>query len=112
MHRSDYRQFFRIVYPWPERPRLVYRSQICEVLDCSERGIRFRVCVPPGPMVGSEIEARLCLHGGQAVRVRGQVMRVTGSEVALRLQEPGISFYLILKEQLYLRQRDREEAQV
>lgn len=110
MQHLNSRQFFRIVYPWTERPRLVYLHQICEVLDCSERGLRFRISLPPVPMVGAEIEGQLRLRGGQTLRVRGIVVRVHGPEVALRLIDPGISFYLILREQLRLRRRDDVET--
>jgi len=110
MDRPNFREFFRIVYPWDERPRFVLRSQICEVLDCSERGLRFRVESPGALAVGSEISGRLRLNRGPEVVVAGVVVRVGDGEIALSLQEPGVSFHLILKEQIRLRKAREEES--
>lgn len=111
MEYPNHREFFRIHYPWEERPRFVLHSSICEVIDCSERGLRFRLPPPSAPPVGAELSGRLRLRRGQEVAVQGVVVRVEEGEVALRLLEPGVSFYLILKEQIHLRRRRREREE-
>jgi hypothetical protein len=103
MRDENTRQHFRIVYPWQERPRFIFQRSICEVIDCSERGLRFRLTAPPFPSAGEEIEGKLRLQRGQEVSLSGMVVRVDDGEVALRLTEPGVSFYVILKEQIHLR---------
>lgn len=105
MESSDRRSFFRIAYPEHERPRLVVGSTICEVLDCSERGLLFR----PSPVeeyeVGQHLEGRLRLTGGLETPVEGEIVRVTGQAVSVKL-DVGVPFGLILKEQLHLRRPD------
>jgi hypothetical protein len=98
MVEPENREHFRITYPADERPRLVFGHRICEVLDCSERGLRFRCAFPPHP--GSEVSGRLRSPHAPDVAVRGRIVRVRGDEVALRLSEPGVPFAAVLREHL------------
>jgi len=109
MQVDNSRRHFRIVYPWEERPRFVIGNSICEVLDCSERGLRFRLPETPYPSPGDEIHGKLRLPRGNDVLISGVVVRVEAEgEIALELSDPGVSFYLILKEQIHLRKREWE----
>lgn len=105
MESSNRRGFFRIAYPEDDRPRLVLGTTICEVLDCSERGLLFRPSPSQEYAVGQEIDGRLRLTGGPETRVTGEIVRVTEEAISVKL-EVGIPFGLILKEQLHLRRAD------
>jgi hypothetical protein len=97
------RDFYRIPYPPEDRPRFVLADSICEVLDCSERGLRYRSSASYLPPVGEEISGRLRFQRGEEVWVRGGIVRVEGEEIALHLENAGIPFGTILQEQFYLR---------
>lgn len=103
MGEANRRGHYRVVYPVAERPRLVVGSHICEVLDCSERGLRFRPCGVLGPRVGDELEGRVRLLRGEEVRIQGTVLRHEPDDVTLLLRGSGIPFGAILHEQIYLR---------
>jgi hypothetical protein len=94
------REHFRVIYPEDARPRLVWGGRICEVLDCSERGLLFRSVLPPDR--GSTVRGRLRSPDVPELWVEGTVVRVLGDRVALRLREPGVPFAEILREHLRL----------
>jgi hypothetical protein len=79
------RSFPRVQYPSHLRPYLVVSGEICEVVDCSERGLRYGSSLDPRP-VGSLVNARLCLRSGLELAIRGRVIRIQGDEVALYLE--------------------------
>lgn len=101
------RATYRIVYSAGATPRvrLLGDRWQCLVADCSETGIRFirspdeRRSLVPGDRVVGEIE--FC--NGGVVEVRGHVVREQGTEIAVHLDEQGIPFPEIIREQMYLR---------
>jgi hypothetical protein len=99
---NNRRQYYRIQYPAFERPRLVSGWSITEVLECSERGIRFRTAGGP-PDEGTRVSGRVGLRHGQEVRIAGVVVWSDADEVALHLDDEPIPFLCILREHLYLR---------
>ena len=103
MRRSYERSYYRIPYPSFEGPRLVVGFHVCQVLDCSERGLRFVAPAHAVPEAGVAIRGRVRFPRGADVEVEGVVIRVDEREVALRLAEPGVPFRVILQEQIYLR---------
>jgi hypothetical protein len=99
---TNRRDHYRIYYPKTERPRFVLGSSICEVVECSEAGFRFRT--PHWlPALGAHVHGRLRLRHGADVRVEGRVARADGSTVTVQLSEQPIPFSAVLREQLYLR---------
>ncbi|HEU5170031.1 MAG TPA: PilZ domain-containing protein [Gemmatimonadales bacterium] len=82
------REHYRIEYPTAARPRLVVGGHVCEVIDLSERGIRYRAAAGVLP---------------------GVVLRLTGDQVSCRL-DAGVPFKQIVDEQRYLRDRHRGMA--
>jgi hypothetical protein len=80
------RAFPRLQYPSHLRPYLVTRHDLCEVVDCSERGVRYG-CTVELPAVGTLVSGRLCFRSGAEVSIRGRVVRVQSGEVALELDE-------------------------
>ena len=74
------RAFPRVEYPSHLRPYLQVAGETCEVVDCSEQGLRYGSAVDPRP-VGSMVNGRIRFRSGVEVAVRGRVVRVQGGEV-------------------------------
>lgn len=103
---DDYQRLsFRVEYPPLARPGLVTDSGSVPVMDCSETGLRFLALPGQLPERGAIIIGKVQFHNGGEVAVEGLVTRVQDGTVALRLEEPGIPFGVILSEQQYLRRR-------
>jgi PilZ domain-containing protein len=102
---SSRRSLYRIVYPLHERPAFEMGRFVYEVIDCSERGIRYYVQDRHVPALGTPLGGTLQFRRGGEVEVTGEVIRTRAGTVALALDAPGISFSDILAEQRYLRAR-------
>lgn len=103
MPRSYERSAYRIPYPFIESPRLIVGMQVLQVVDCSERGLRFRAPGPELPELGTRLRGRLRFPRGAEVGIEGTVVRIMDDEVALYLSDPGVPFRVILQEQIHLR---------
>ena len=99
------REVYRIVYPLEERPTFEIGRFIYEVIDCSERGIRYETKGRRVAEVGTPLGGTLQFRRGSAVDVTGEVIRTCEGTVVLVLDAPGIPFSDILAEQRYLRAR-------
>jgi len=99
------RALYRVLYPVFERPTLEVGRSLYDVIDCSERGLRFEAKDRRVPATGTVITGTLMLRRGHSIEVTGEVIRIRGSTVALSLEPPGITFGDILAEQRYLRAR-------
>jgi hypothetical protein len=98
------RAFPRVQYPSHLRPYLLIGNDICEVVDCSERGLRYGSSMDPRP-VGSLVNARICFRNGLELPVRGRVVRIQDGEIALALEPAhGIPGEVIATEEALLRQ--------
>jgi hypothetical protein len=75
------------------------------VVDCSETGVRFvRAGDERRPLViGDRVSGEIEFCNGGLVEIAGRVVRQQGNEVALHLDEQGIPFPEIIREQMYLR---------
>ncbi|HET8624959.1 MAG TPA: PilZ domain-containing protein [Gemmatimonadales bacterium] len=71
------RQHTRIHYSSAARPTLILDSGSQDVLDLSERGLRYRQDAGPEPQVGTKLEGILRLSRGETLPVRGTVVRVS-----------------------------------
>lgn len=105
MPPSSRRTLYRIVYPLHERPTFEIGRFIYEVIDCSERGIRYGIKDRRVPEVGTPLGGTLQFRRGVEVEITGEVLRTHEATVVLVLDAPGISFSDILAEQRYLRSR-------
>jgi hypothetical protein len=100
------RALYRIVYPMAERPTFRIGRYAYEVLDCSERGLRYAVKNRRIPSVGTPVAGIVVFRReGASVEITGEVIRARGEVVVLALEDPGIPFSHILAEQRYLRAR-------
>jgi hypothetical protein len=102
---SSRRALYRIVYPLHERPAFEMGRFVYEVIDCSERGIRYSVRDRRVPVLGTPLGGIVQFRRGGIVEITGEVIRTRGATVALALDAPGIPFSDILAEQRYLRAR-------
>ena len=96
---------FRVEYPLLARPQLVTEGGRVPVIDCSESGLRFLALPGQLPEVGATLIGEVQFQNGGSVKVEGIVSRVQDGTVALRLEEPGIPFGVILVEQQFLKRR-------
>lgn len=101
------REHYRISYPEAERPRFAYGAAISEVIECSERGLRFRTA-GSRPEEGVRITGRVALRHGKEARVSGVVVWSDEHIVALYLDRTPIPFLAMMREQLYLRHLKRQ----
>lgn len=100
------REHHRIQYPTEARPQFVIAGRAHEVIDLSERGVRFRAAEDVNISVDDELAGRLRFRQGEPVDVKGTVLRIAGREIAVRL-EVGVPLKVIIEEQRYLRERHR-----
>ena len=102
------RNHYRVVFPPEIRPRLLLDGPgaahaVLEVLECSERGLRFAPPVRWQHPPGAQLSGRLMFARGAEAHVAGTVQRVETGSVALLLNRRGIPLGTILDEQRYIR---------
>lgn len=70
-------------------PRLETDDRSYEVLDLSPEGVRFRTSSAMAPVVtlGHVLRAVIRFPASQSVEVSGRVLRVSGAEAAVQLEE-------------------------
>lgn len=73
------RGYERIEYPPGDRPMLLCGGVELEVVDCSERGLRYRL-VQTAPEIGSELRGRVRFPPGTEVEIEGAVLRVQSDD--------------------------------
>jgi hypothetical protein len=109
------RQHSRIHYSTVARPTLILDSGSQDVLDLSERGLRYRQDAGPEPRVGTKLEGILRLSRGETLPVRGTVVRVSHPEgldrpgvieVAAHLTDVGIPRRVIISERHVVQRPD------
>lgn len=99
------RAHYRVTYPIAERPTFAIGRSTYEVLQCSERGLRYEVPDRRFPTLGGELGGIIQFRRGARVEVAGEVTRAHGGEVVLFLRLQGIPFAEMLLEQQYLRSK-------
>ena len=102
------RNHYRVVFPPEIRPRLLLDGPgaahaVLEVLECSERGLRFAPPTRWQPQQGTALSGRLMFARGAEAAVAGTVQRVEPGSIALLLNRRGIPLGTILDEQRYIR---------
>lgn len=101
-NHKDQREFYRLEFPPPERPRLLVGRQCYEVIDCSARGVRLRVAEQPLPSLGEVVEGHLRFRRQGQLFVRGSVIRIQNGEIALHLADRDIPIALIRGEERHM----------
>jgi hypothetical protein len=93
-----------VTYPIAERPSFEIGRSKYDILQCSERGLRYEVPDRRFPTLGGEIGGVIHFRRGARVEVAGEVTG-HGGEVVLFLRLQGIPFAEMLLEQQYLRSK-------
>ena len=105
-HMSESRRaHYRVTYPMAERPSFEMGRNRYEVVQCSERGLRYEVPDSRFPALGSEVGGVIQFRRGTRVEVVGEVTRAHSGEAVLFLRMRGIPFSEMLLEQQYLRSK-------
>ena len=105
---SAERQYYRIRYPIPARPRLTIEGRTYDVLDCSERGVRYQAPPAEHPEPGSVVRGRVTFGRRAEADVAGVVVRLQGDHVVLHLTLEPIPLATVLAEQRYLLEHYRD----
>ena len=108
MDIQNRRGYYRIHFPKEVRPRLLLDAPggvhtVCEVVEVSERGLRFEAPTQWLLPVGASVSGTLAFARGAEARVAGSVIRVQEHEVALLLNRQAIPLGVVLAEQRWLR---------
>lgn len=109
------RKHYRIAFPEGERPQIRFDDDpetAHELVDCSEGGLRYLPSDGVHPTVGTERSGVLRFRRGRPIRVEGEVVRIQDGEVALQLAHDGIPFPRLWAEQMRLRSRYPQPAQL
>ena len=113
MAQQHPRMHVRLRYPPAVRPSLILESGALNVLDLSERGLRYSQDAGPEPAIGAKLEGILRLSSGETLPVRGTVVRVFHPdspdrpgliEVAAYLNDVGIPRRVIIAERQVLQE--------
>lgn len=103
MPSSSRRALYRVAYPIAERPTFRIGRYVYQVVDCSERGLRYEVTNRRLPSLGTPLGGILEFRReGASIEIAGEVIRTRGEIVVLSLDAPGIPFSHIIAEQRYL----------
>ncbi len=90
---EERRDHFRIKYPHVERPKLEILGENFDIIDISERGIKF--------YGGPKFQTTITFHDGEFFDIEGKVLRTQNNEMVVQLLQ-SIPFERIIKEQRYL----------
>jgi hypothetical protein len=94
-----------VTYPLVERPLFEVDGATYQVVQCSERGLRYEVSDGGIPAIGDKVRGTVRFRRGSSVQVTGEVSRAQAGEVVLILHQRGIPFSDMLLEQQYLRSK-------
>lgn len=93
---EEMREFFRVKYPAADRPKLTIAKEEFDIVDISEKGIKFDL--------KKTIRATITFHDGESLTIEGKFLRTDDNEIVIQPLE-GISSERITKEQKYLREK-------
>jgi len=111
-HREkNKREFYRIRYPLNFRPILKLAANAYEVIDISEKGIKF-FCKKLYELKSNiEVEFKITFHDNESLNLKGKILRVDEHTVVIYLRE-AIPFGRIVQEQRYVRDKDPDNSQL
>ena len=94
------RKYFRIEYPASIRPTLEIRKHEFEIVDISEKGVKFSA----GKEIkfGRWVTGNVTFHDGQAIGIEGKIAWKRGESIGMFLTVKSIPYPKILSEQRHL----------
>ncbi|MDN2480950.1 PilZ domain-containing protein [Vibrio agarivorans] len=96
------RRHFRLRYPKRARPVIRLDDQHFHVNELSEGGVRVEMRHPEVYLPGIMVTGRIALKGGHSLDLEGQVLRVEGNELIVKLFT-GPSFKDMMHQQGFVR---------
>jgi hypothetical protein len=100
--RKNKREFYRIRYPISCRPTLTYLGEDYEVVNISERGVRF-ICKKLHEFKPDlEMQFSITFRDDEPLEIEGKILRVEGKVAVIYLPE-NIPFGRIVQEQRYIK---------
>lgn len=103
------RNYFRLEYPAADRPQLLIGRVAHEVVDLSEKGVKFLMTQGFKPKLEERIKAQIKFRDGQVFDVAGKVTRLVEetNQCVLALTR-GLPLAKMLEEQRFLLQKYRK----
>ena len=97
------RQYYRIRYPvfYQPKVRIIGENNDYEVVELSERGVRFIYKGRGRLSTGSEIKIKITFYDGETFQFSGDLLRAEKKDVIMRFKGR-IPLSRIMKEQHYL----------
>ena len=92
------RSHYRVNYPASARPALLLDGHAYTILDLSETSLKYEHAGNDKPAAGKTVSATIVFADQQTLDVEGSVLRISGTEVIVRLDD-GIPFARIMSEQ-------------
>jgi hypothetical protein len=103
MSYTHERQYYRLSFPFQERPQFQVGAVAMPIIECSERGFRYEPVATHAPQIGDEIAGRIKFRRGTEVDVAGTITRRQDDTLVLVLDSPGVPFAVLMAEQRHLR---------
>jgi hypothetical protein len=101
----------RLEYPLGLRPVLIVSGVVHQVVDCSERGLRFVAPADGAPDIATEIAGRVRFASGAEAQIEGAVVRVSEGMVAVQFTGIWLSPELIDDERRLLRRLEAAQGE-
>lgn len=102
MSEAQKRQFFRVIYPAHERPKVIIARKPYEIMDLSEGGVKIFVKNPTLQFeVEKLVEGNIIFADKVNVAFKGKILRVHEDFVVVRTST-GVPLQRIMGEQRYL----------
>lgn len=98
--QQEKRRYFRIEYPASIRPILKIRKHEFEVVDISEKGVRFSA--EKEIKFGRWVTGNITFYDGQAIGIEGKIAWKRGESIGMFLTVKSIPYPKILSEQRHL----------
>lgn len=105
---EERRRYYRIEYPAPMRPTLKIRKHEFQVLDISEKGVRF--LKDKQVRFGRWVSGEVTFYDGQTMIIEGKIVRNQENNIGLFLTIKAIPYSKILSEQRLLARLKPEET--
>jgi len=106
--QQEKRRYFRIEYPASIRPTLKIRKHEFEVVDISEKGVRF--FADKKIKFGRWVTGNITFCDGQTVGIEGRIAWKRGESIGMFLTVKSIPYPKILSEQRLLARFKPEDA--
>ncbi|NJM12783.1 MAG: PilZ domain-containing protein [Synechococcaceae cyanobacterium SM1_2_3] len=96
------REFYRLHFPFPERPRFIMGVSDYEVADCSAQGFCCIVVPRASLLPGDRVRGFLQFRRHKDITVRGRITRIHGDRMSIYMPDSEIPLTFLWSEERYL----------